>query len=113
MNQHDAEKISNLLHHAGFRPATDVETADVVLIHTCSIREKAEQKLYHSHSGYPGGLKSVSLERIMATNPARVIEHAVKGMLPHNRLGNKMIKKLKVYAGEEHPHLAQTKAKES
>ncbi len=58
----------------------------------------------------PGGLKTINLERLMATNPTRVIEHAVKGMLPHNRLGAKMLKKLKVYAGEEHPHLAQTGA---
>ena len=89
-----------------------LDTGDlVVIINAAKVRftgKKAEQKLYHSHSGYPGGLKSISLERMMATNPTRVIEHAVKGMLPHNRLGNKMIKKLKVYAGEEHPHLAQT-----
>ena len=89
-----------------------LDTGDfVVIINAAKVRftgKKAEQKLYHSHSGYPGGLKSVSLERMMATHPTRVIEHAVKGMLPHNRLGNKMLKKLKVYAGEEHPHLAQT-----
>ena len=89
-----------------------LDTGDfVVVINAEKVRftgKKAEQKLYHSHSGYPGGLKSISLERMMATYPTRVIEHAVKGMLPHNRLGNKMIKKLKVYAGEEHPHLAQT-----
>ena len=91
-----------------------LDTGDfVVIINAEKIRftgKKAEQKLYHSHSGYPGGLKTVNLERVMATNPARVVEHAVKGMLPHNRLGAKMLKKLKVYAGEEHPHLAQTGA---
>lgn len=91
-----------------------LDTGDfVVIINAEKIRftgKKAEQKLYHSHSGYPGGLKTVNLERMMATNPARVVEHAVKGMLPHNRLGAKMLKKLKVYAGEEHPHLAQTGA---
>jgi large subunit ribosomal protein L13 len=91
-----------------------LDTGDfVVIINAAKVRftgKKAEQKLYHSHSGYPGGLKTVNLERMMATNPARVIEHAVKGMLPHNRLGAKMLKKLKVYAGEEHPHLAQTGA---
>ena len=89
-----------------------LDTGDfVVIINAAKVSftgKKAEQKLYHSHSGYPGGLKSISLERMMATNPTRVIEHAVKGMLPHNRLGNKMLKKLKVYAGEEHPHQAQT-----
>jgi len=71
---------------------------------------KAKQKVYYRHSGYPGGLKSVSLERMMQTNPTRVIEHAVKGMLPHNRLGARMMRKLKVYVGDSHPHLAQTKA---
>jgi len=70
---------------------------------------KAKQKLYYRHSGYPGGLRSVSLEEMMQTHPTRVIGHAVKGMLPHNRLGASMIKKLKVYVGETHPHLAQTK----
>jgi large subunit ribosomal protein L13 len=91
-----------------------LDTGDfVVIINAEKVRftgKKAEQKLYRSHSGYPGGLKAVSLERMMATHPTRVIEHAVKGMLPHNRLGAKMLKKLKVYAGEEHPHLAQTGA---
>jgi large subunit ribosomal protein L13 len=91
-----------------------LDTGDfVVIINAEKVRftgKKAEQKLYHSHSGYPGGLKTVNLERMMATHPTRVIEHAVKGMLPHNRLGAKMLKKLKVYAGEEHPHLAQTGA---
>ena len=71
---------------------------------------KAEQKLYYRHSGYPGGLKSITFERVMQTNPAQVIEHAVKGMLPHNRLGAKMMKKLRVYGGDTHPHLAQTRA---
>jgi len=91
-----------------------LDTGDfVVIINAEKVRftgKKGEQKLYHSHSGYPGGLKSISLERLMETNPPRVIQHAVKGMLPHNRLGAKMLKKLKVYAGEEHPHLAQTGA---
>ena len=71
---------------------------------------KAKQKLYYRHSGYPGGLKSVSLEGMMQTHPTRVIEQAVKGMLPRNRLGTKMIKKLRVYVGDAHPHGAQTKA---
>ena len=91
-----------------------LDTGDfVVVINAEKVRftgKKAEQKLYRSHSGYPGGLKTVTLERLMQTNPARVIEHAVKGMLPHNRLGAQMLKKLKVYAGEDHPHLAQTGA---
>ena len=92
----------------------NLDTGDfVVIINADKVRvtgNKAKQKLYYRHSGYPGGLKSVTLEKMMQTHPTRVIEHAVKGMLPHNRLGAKMMKKLKVYTGDTHPHLAQTKA---
>lgn len=98
-------------HKPIFTPHLD--TGDfVIVINADKVRitgDKAKQKLYYRHSGYPGGLKSISLEKTMQTKPTRVIEHAVKGMLPHNRLGAKMIKKLKVYAGDTHPHLAQTK----
>jgi large subunit ribosomal protein L13 len=91
-----------------------LDTGDfVVVINAAKVRftgKKAEQKLYYRHSGYPGGFKSISLGRLMQTDPTRVIEHAVKGMLPHNRLGAQMLKKLKVYAGEEHPHLSQARA---
>jgi large subunit ribosomal protein L13 len=69
---------------------------------------KEEKKIYYRHSGYPGGLKSVSLEEMMQADPTRVIETAVKGMLPINRLRAVRMKKLKVYVGEAHPHLAQT-----
>jgi large subunit ribosomal protein L13 len=69
--------------------------------------KKLDQKTYYRYSGYPGGLRSISLRNQMASHPDRVIEAAVKGMLPHNRLGREMIKKLKVYAGAEHPHAAQ------
>ncbi|HEX78954.1 MAG TPA: 50S ribosomal protein L13 [Dehalococcoidia bacterium] len=72
--------------------------------------KKPEQKLYRRHSGYPGGFRSIPLEDMLKSKPAWVIEHAVKGMLPKNRLGNSIIKKLKVYAGNSHPHLAQTEA---
>ena len=84
----------------------------VVVINADKVRvtgNKMKQKLYYRHSGYPGGLKSITLEKMMQTNPTRVIEHAVKGMLPHNRLGAKILKKLKVYVGDAHPHPAQTK----
>ncbi len=95
----------------------NLDTGDfVVVINADKIRvtgDKAKQKHYYRHSGYPGGLKSISLEKMMQTKPTRVIEHAVKGMLPQHRLGKKMIKKLRVYAGDTHPHLAQTKANES
>ncbi|MDI6758047.1 MAG: 50S ribosomal protein L13 [Endomicrobiia bacterium] len=68
---------------------------------------KAEQKLYHRHSGYPGGIKTISYSDLMAKKPIRVITTAVKGMLPKNRLGKAMLAKLKVYPGNEHPHQAQ------
>ena len=92
----------------------NLDTGDfVVVINADKVRvtgNKAQQKLYYRHSGYPGGFRSVSLEKVMQTNPTRVIEHAVKGMLPHNRLGASILKKLKVYVGDSHPHQAQTKA---
>lgn len=90
-----------------------LDTGDyVVVINAAKIRvtgNKLKDKIYYRHSGYPGGLKEVTLERMLKKNPARVIEHAVKGMLPKNRLGAQMFKKLKVYAGEAHPHQAQTR----
>lgn len=90
----------------------NLDTGDyVVVINAEKVRvtgNKTKQKLYYRHSGYPGGLKTISFEKMMQTHPTRVIEHAVKGMLPHNRLGTSMMKKLKVYVGEAHPHLAQT-----
>ncbi|MEE8582337.1 MAG: 50S ribosomal protein L13 [Dehalococcoidales bacterium] len=69
---------------------------------------KSEQKVYHRHTGYPGGLKTVTFEKMIAEKPTWVIEHAVKGMLPKNRLGAAMLKKLKVYTGDAHPHRGQT-----
>lgn len=75
----------------------------VVVINADKVRvtgNKAEQKTYYRHSGYPGGLKSVNYEKLMQTNPTRVVEQAIKGMLPHTRLGASMLKKLKVYVGE-------------
>lgn len=69
--------------------------------------QKLDDKIYYRHSNYPGGLKQVTLRRQLQTHPERVIETAVRGMLPKNRLGRKMFKKLKVYAGPDHPHQAQ------
>jgi len=69
--------------------------------------KKRQNKIYYHYSGYPGGLKSTSFERMIATHPERVITFAVKGMLPRNRLGRQMLKKLKVYRGPSHPHAAQ------
>ena len=68
---------------------------------------KAKDKMYYHHTGYVGNLKSASFEKMMETNPERIIEIAVKGMLPKNPLGRAMFKKLKVYTGSEHPHSAQ------
>ena len=82
----------------------------VVVLNADKVRvtgNKMKQKIYYRHSGYPGGLKSVSLEKMMQTRPTRVIEHAVKGMLPRNRLNARMMKRLRVYAGDSHPHQAQ------
>jgi len=91
----------------------NLDTGDfVVIINAEKVRvtgNKAKQKVYYRHSGYPGGLKSITYDKLMQTNPPRVIEHAVKGMLPHTRLGASMMKKLRVYVGDTHPHLAQTK----
>lgn len=93
--------------------ARHLDTGDyVVVINAEKVRvtgNKAKQKTYYRHSGYPGGLKSITYDKLMQTNPTRVIEYAVKGMLPHTRLGASMMKKLKVYVGDTHPHLAQAK----
>ncbi|HHV61705.1 MAG TPA: 50S ribosomal protein L13 [Firmicutes bacterium] len=69
--------------------------------------DKLNKKIYYTHSLYPGGLKATRLVDLLKTKPERVIEHAVMGMLPHNRLGRKIIRKLRVYRGPEHPHEAQ------
>ena len=85
----------------------------VVVINAEKVRvtgNKAKQKLYYRHSGYPGGLKSISLERMLETHPTRVIEHAVKGMLPHTRLRARMMKRLRVHVGDAHPYHGQIKA---
>jgi len=88
-----------------------IDTGDfVVIINASKIKvtgTKASSKTYYSHSGYPSGLKAESFSRAMERHPERVIEHAVKGMLPKNTLGRAQGKKLKVYAGAEHPHQAQ------
>ncbi len=88
-----------------------VDTGDyIVVVNVDKIRvtgNKAKGKIYHSHTGYPGGLKSISFEKLMEKAPERTIQNAVKGMLPKGPLGRAMFKKLKVYAGEEHPHAAQ------
>ena len=82
----------------------------VIIVNAEKVRvtgRKLDQKFYHRHSGYPGGLKSISLRDQLDKYPERVLQSAVKGMLPKNKLGRRMIKKLKVYAGDSHPHQAQ------
>ncbi|MCI8340498.1 MAG: 50S ribosomal protein L13 [Eggerthellaceae bacterium] len=92
-----------------------VDTGDfVVVVNADKIRvtgAKTTDKVYSRHSGFPGGLKQETFEEAMAKHPERVIEHAVKGMLPKNTLGRAMGKKLKVYAGPDHPHTAQNPRK--
>jgi len=71
-------------------------------------QKRLENKMYHHHSGYPGGIKSATLQEMLNRHPQRVIEHAVWGMLPHNKYGRSLLKKLRVYAGDEHQHEAQS-----
>ena len=89
-----------------------VDTGDfVVVVHAAKIQvtgNKLDQKMYHRHSGYPGGLRSRSLREQLERRPTEVLRKAVKGMLPRNRLGRAQIGKLKIYAGPEHPHEAQS-----
>ncbi len=84
----------------------------VVVTNAAKVRvtgKKAQQKIYYRHTQYPGGLRQTTLTKMMQTHPTRVIEHAVKGMLPHNSQGRAMAKRLKVYAEGNHPHQAQVK----
>jgi large subunit ribosomal protein L13 len=91
--------------------APHVDTGDFVIIVNADkvalTGAKRENKVEYRHSGFPGGIRATSYDELLAKNPRRVVEKAVKGMLPHNTLGRKMLSKLKVYAGPEHPHQAQ------
>ena len=109
-----ATQVAGLLmgkHKPIFSP--NLDTGDfVVVINADKVRvtgDKAKQKTYYRHSGYPGGFKSITYEKLMQTQPTRVIEHAVKGMLPRNRLGNRMLKKLKVYVSQRPQDSPQAK----
>ncbi len=107
-----ATQIAQLLkgkHKPMYAPHMDVGDF-VIVVNAEKVRvtgNKLENKNYYRHSGYPGGIKSVALGRQLQAHPTRVIEHAVRGMLPHNVLGRSMYRKLKVYAGPSHPHGAQ------
>lgn len=88
-----------------------VDTGDFVIVVNADkvhlTGRKLENKVYYSHSGFPGGLKSVTAGTLMKSNPEEIVKMAVEGMLPKTRLGKQMLSKLKVYAGEQHPHAAQ------
>ncbi|MGD8736625.1 MAG: 50S ribosomal protein L13 [Anaerolineae bacterium] len=107
-----ASRIAPILkgkHKPSYTPHLDCGDY-IVVINADKVRvtgRKKDQKFYYRHSGYPGGLSSISLRDQLDRFPERVLQSAVKGMLPKNRLGRRMIKKLKVYAGDSHPHQAQ------
>lgn len=107
-----ATEVARLLrgkHKVIFTP--HVDTGDHVIVINAEkvilTGKKPEQKIYARHSGYPGGLKTMTYDKLLKEKPELAIEKAVKGMLPHNRLGSAMKNKLKVYKGSEHPHQAQ------
>jgi len=107
-----SSKVAAILrgkHKPMFSPHMD--TGDFVIIINADKVEvtgkRLDDKLYYHFSGYPGGLKQTTLRTQLATHPERVLAASIKGMLPHNRLGRKMFKKLKLYAGPDHPHAAQ------
>jgi large subunit ribosomal protein L13 len=107
-----AARIATVLrgkHKVTFTPGMDV--GDFVIVINANkvvlTGRKRQQKVYYRHTGYMGGLKEIPFERMIASHPDRVIRLAVQGMLPHNRLGRAMLRKLKVYGGAEHPHEAQ------
>ena len=105
----EAARLLRGKHKPIFTP--NVDTGDFVIIINAGqailTGNKLNQKIMYKHSGYPGGLKETPYRRLMAEKPERALEAAVRGMLPKNRLGRKMIKKLKVFAGAEHIHQAQ------
>lgn len=107
-----ATKVATILkgkHKPVYTPHLDVGDF-VVIINAERVRltgNKANIKTYFHHTGYPGGGRTESFKNLIVEKPERVLEHAIRGMLPHNRLGRKMFKKVKIYAGNEHPHQAQ------
>ncbi len=107
-----ASNAANILmgkHKPTYTPFLD--TGDhVIVVNAEKVKltgRKEEQKLYRNHSGYPGGLREVSARKVRATRPVRMVEDAIQGMLPKNKLGKQMYRKLQVYAGPKHPHDAQ------
>ncbi len=110
-----ATEVTHLL-RGKYRPTytPHMDNGDfVVVINAGKVRvtgAKSRQKIYYSHSGYPGGLTETPYMRVLERHPERIVQAAVKGMIPHNRLGRKILRHLKVYAGPEHPHEAQVNA---
>lgn len=107
-----ATEVASILrgkHKPTFTP--HVDTGDFVIVINADkvvlTGKKLDQKFYYRHSGYPGGMKAIDYRTLMNTKPEFVVEKAIKGMIPHNRLGRATAKKLKVYRGSEHPHEAQ------
>ncbi len=107
-----ASEIAKILlgkHKPTFTPGVD--TGDFVVVVNAErvtvTGNKLEDKLYYRHTGYPGGIKKISLKDQLANHPERVLKSAVWGMLPHNKYGRRILKKLKIYAGPDHPHGAQ------
>jgi large subunit ribosomal protein L13 len=107
-----ATEVARLLrgkHKPEFTPNADLGDF-VVVVNAEKVKlmgKRAEKKEYFHYTGYPGGGKWERVQDLLRTHPDRVFEHAIKGMLPHNRLGRQIFKKLKVYAGPDHPHVAQ------
>jgi len=107
-----ATEVARLLrgkHKPEFTPNADLGDF-VVVVNAEKVKlmgKRAEKKEYFHYTGYPGGAKWERVQDLLRTHPDRVFEHAIKGMLPHNRLGRQIFKKLKVYAGPDHPHVAQ------
>ncbi len=107
-----ASQIAQVLkgkHRPTYAPHMDMGD-HIVVVNVEKIRvtgSKADKKVYHRHTGYPGGLRTTSFERMMEDHPDRILKKAVWGMLPNNRLGRQLLKKLRVYAGPEHRHVAQ------
>lgn len=107
-----AAQVAHVLkgkHKPQYAPHVDVGD-HVIVVNAEKVRltgRKRERKVYYRHTGYPGGLKMITAGDFLAKQPEKMLERAIWGMLPHNRLGREMIKKLKVYRGPEHPHQAQ------
>lgn len=107
-----ASQIANRL-RGKYKPefSPHMDNGDFIIVINCEkikvTGKKLEEKKYYRHSGWVGSLKTTTLEQLLARHPTRVITHAVRGMLPRNRLGRAILKKLKVYVGPEHPHKAQ------